>query len=488
MEFYQKLDALMKITGLTNSRLAKAVQVDPSLVSRWRSGNRAPTANSSMLIQVASCLAGNIATDYQANLAIRLIDPDAPIRKSRKELSETIFAWLNDGRLGPGFEGGRLAALSDIDANLGNAFAGPEGRHLVIRRLFDLFDTARPNQSLMFYSSDIIEWIRSDIDYRQDILAKSPGMFDNVSNVMLILQSNPSVEEYTEMLRYIIPFARNAVVEIVQIPRYRKDYFTNTILLAGNCAAASHGFAGSNNFMTNIYSDERFIKKLSADFRSLHSQCERIHSVERDVVLYDILSEETGLFQSGEDLIYAGNAIPCALIPPELLSGICREAAWAGEENMRLVHSYFQHFADALQGRKMFFYIPLYTPTELERGEVMIPGISGKARQPKLSPELYRLVLANMLRLLETHSNIGIRPIEPFDHSNSIIFQGESYICVVKTKAPCLLYTSRTPNIIQAFAQHIVQKYGASEQSQAERRDTAELLRARVAQFAECMP
>ena len=46
--FGQKLNAVMELIGLSNSRLGKLLHVDPSYISRFRSGLRSPVANPRM--------------------------------------------------------------------------------------------------------------------------------------------------------------------------------------------------------------------------------------------------------------------------------------------------------------------------------------------------------------------------------------------------------------------------------------------------------
>ncbi|QNB45639.1 hypothetical protein BR63_04535 [Thermanaerosceptrum fracticalcis] len=46
MPFSHKLNHLMEIFGVSNNRLAKALSIDASLVSRWRTGNRVPAQDS----------------------------------------------------------------------------------------------------------------------------------------------------------------------------------------------------------------------------------------------------------------------------------------------------------------------------------------------------------------------------------------------------------------------------------------------------------
>ncbi|MDW7661634.1 MAG: hypothetical protein SCL54_09485, partial [Bacillota bacterium] len=41
-----KLNLLMNFFEISNSKLARAISVDPSLISRWRTGDRVPSKSS----------------------------------------------------------------------------------------------------------------------------------------------------------------------------------------------------------------------------------------------------------------------------------------------------------------------------------------------------------------------------------------------------------------------------------------------------------
>ena len=65
MQFYEKLDCLMKLTDLSNSELSKRTNIDPSLISRWRRGIKAPDVFSDTLNRVAEVLARRINNDLR---------------------------------------------------------------------------------------------------------------------------------------------------------------------------------------------------------------------------------------------------------------------------------------------------------------------------------------------------------------------------------------------------------------------------------------
>ncbi len=65
MNFEEKFNYLMNLTGTHNSELARSVAIDASLVSRWRNGSRSPAANQAMMEALGKFFAAKLKSGYQ---------------------------------------------------------------------------------------------------------------------------------------------------------------------------------------------------------------------------------------------------------------------------------------------------------------------------------------------------------------------------------------------------------------------------------------
>ena len=65
MNFAEKFNFLMNLTGTHNSQLARTIAIDASLVSRWRSGSRTPLANHEMMTALGCFFAERLHSNYQ---------------------------------------------------------------------------------------------------------------------------------------------------------------------------------------------------------------------------------------------------------------------------------------------------------------------------------------------------------------------------------------------------------------------------------------
>ena len=98
--FRMRLAALMDYLGLTNASLAKAIGVDSSLISRWRTGKRSIAGNPEYAALIARYLVPRIADPSDRLWLRRQIAGDlgAPEAEVEADLAHCAARWLYPGR------------------------------------------------------------------------------------------------------------------------------------------------------------------------------------------------------------------------------------------------------------------------------------------------------------------------------------------------------------------------------------------------------
>lgn len=94
--FDKRLDFLMNITHMSNAALAKAVNIDPSAVSRLRSGKRSLPRYPDFLPSMASFFAKSLVEDYQKKTVAEEISPGVLWPDNPAYASNMIYHWLLD--------------------------------------------------------------------------------------------------------------------------------------------------------------------------------------------------------------------------------------------------------------------------------------------------------------------------------------------------------------------------------------------------------
>ena len=87
----------MKMTDITNIRLSKALQIDNSLISRFRNGFRTPHKNSSTINELCDFFYKRaLSCGYEARLASLLDVPVSKVLKGDEDFLSYFADWLTD--------------------------------------------------------------------------------------------------------------------------------------------------------------------------------------------------------------------------------------------------------------------------------------------------------------------------------------------------------------------------------------------------------
>lgn len=98
MSFSDKLTYLMNIFGLNNSALGRSLDIDPSMISRWKSGERKMGSNSYRLNQIARYFIDQQADGAQREQPNNLIENfiGIPLPHDYESRVYALGSWLID--------------------------------------------------------------------------------------------------------------------------------------------------------------------------------------------------------------------------------------------------------------------------------------------------------------------------------------------------------------------------------------------------------
>jgi len=97
MDFNEKLDFLMKLTNTSNSMLARHIAMDPSFVSRLRSGTRKPSKNEDYIEPISRFLSKRCTEDYQRDgLFDALGVNQRQVSTDSASISGLMISWLQN--------------------------------------------------------------------------------------------------------------------------------------------------------------------------------------------------------------------------------------------------------------------------------------------------------------------------------------------------------------------------------------------------------
>ena len=251
----QKLDFLMDLTLTKNSALGRALNFDPSYISRIRSGKRGLPKGQPFLEPACAYFARAIREDYQKEGAAKEMRLKTPWPQEENDAANLLLIWLS-GRFG----------TAEEEKQIGNALAslistaspgGPEGRYMpekgsstpiqlffgnkgkrdaVITFLEELEQTGKPHTLLLFSDEDMF-WLYEDESFLRTWMHLMRHLITTGTRIRIIHSIGRNAGDMWEAVRNWMPLYASGAVEPWYCPRLRDGIFRRTEFIAQDHSA-----------------------------------------------------------------------------------------------------------------------------------------------------------------------------------------------------------------------------------------------------------
>lgn len=298
MPFHERLGLLMRAMGVSNSSLARALSVDPSLVSRWRSGTRTPTKNGTHINAIANYFARQAKADYQkaALCEIMGLQLDKRHNLSTPELAELLYAWLSsdDAAPAPKLLKGFIERLNEFKAfkehsppataikkppagipHTAEIFYGIEGKRQGVLRFLSAVTAQEKPGVLLLYTDESIEWLTGDRIFLKKLTASFCDAIARGNRIKIVHVINRDLSEMLAAIDFWLPFYMTGAIEPYYCPRYREHFFRRTMFIApGVAALTSTTLVGREDDAPNFFCvDPEILKALTREFNEFLGIC-----------------------------------------------------------------------------------------------------------------------------------------------------------------------------------------------------------------------
>ncbi len=287
MSFSDKLDFLLNLTNTSNSTLAKHTSLDPSFISRLRSGSRKPSRNENYISQMSATLVKRCKEDYHLKgLKDKLQADNIPHKQDGKSLEAIVENWLRDSSNEHNSNVGSFikkldefsfrkqsAVQMDTGTNYSHSpmqdvYHGIEGkRSAVIRFLLEILNS-RKTHTLYLYSDEDLAWLIDDPKFTLEWSMLFMQVLQKGNKVKIVHTITRSLDEMFAAIKEWMPFYLTGNIEPYYYPRTRDVNFTRTIFIAPELCAVSSNSMGrtiSNNL--NFYlTDQDAVSALFYEF------------------------------------------------------------------------------------------------------------------------------------------------------------------------------------------------------------------------------
>lgn len=480
--FSEKLNVLMNMFSISNIRLARVLNVDSSLISRFRNGLRTPLKNSLLL----ACMCGyfyKIARQNELEQELSdLIGISVLKFASKDEFIKSFIKWFSDEN--EQYNAGIMDSFLEKLDNLGvlkmpdlpplnsivsadilqdqtMEYIGIDGmRRAVIRFLYNVVMSDNPG-ILKLYSDQNMSWLSADPGFLQKWAALMYTALLKKTPVKIIHNINRNLDEMLVGIEKWLPLYMSGMVEGFYRRSHSDPWFSHTLFVAPGtaaiCASIATGTEGEGVYQ---YSDT---KEKTAYYE--HQMNALMESAKPLIRVFKKNRVSDYLFFTGELSKSQGllkrlqASLSFATIPPDLLERMLIRSGIEKEEidSLLAIHAgCVKQFERELKNGTITEYVVFPSDEDLFAGKVML-NLSDTFTEKTIfyTPDEYSDHIKHLIFLLENdHYNIVPLPESPYANIQ-IAVKEDAGAMVQKTDSPVTVFWFSHPLMCKALSEYI---------------------------------
>lgn len=414
MNFCEKLRLLTHVFKISNSKLARAINVDASLVSRWKSGDRSIAAHSQHIPAIATFFVRLDAYPYQKAYLDRLL---ATLTHNRQDCDEADFihalanwlvsaddivlpqppagpalgsdparifdnisSWFSKTHLQPAEPQKKQEATKKagpapdwFDKQLpghaltGEVYHGITGkRQAVINMLLEVLQLTEPCE-LLLVSEEHMHWLTDDIRFTRSWARLMQQVITKGHKFTVIHIVSRRTQEISSIVEYWLPLHLSGQIASYYMPRYVDPAINQTLyIIRGKlvCLAHSTGDIRTQG-LTIISRDKEIITHYTHIYESVLQGCLPLMSVFTPRSCQIFQQDSTALNEKPGRVYHVRRQPNMSLLPPvlyaKLQQPVCRQhPAFAGNTDLAgWLHAQTTISRQANPGRAVYDMLPL---------------------------------------------------------------------------------------------------------------------------------
>jgi hypothetical protein len=268
--FSEKLNALMDAFDIPNIKLAQAMHIDASLVSRFRTGMRVPTASSWFPEQFCLWLVKKIKS-YPYEDVKELLSPliGNPVPKKATELKKKLLEWMqsepetDETIIWSSFldKLNSYEPIYKVPANFiesfpitphsqpnSGIFYGIEGLRKAVIQFLTIAAAQDEPGTLYLYSDQPMDWMTEDPEFAKLWASLMSKVLYRKNQIYIIHNIHRSLNEMLEVIQQWIPLYMTGLIKPYYFNNKQNGNFCHTkFILSGKCSINSSFVYGTQD-------------------------------------------------------------------------------------------------------------------------------------------------------------------------------------------------------------------------------------------------
>lgn len=321
----EKLSFLMEIFKSNNSKLAKAINVHPSLISKWRTGKRTFSTESIYVESIAEYFLGIDIFQNKKEMLIEILKQfNSNINMcNRTQLKRYLIEWIFAGNTDDlkseigqyGKNNYRNYGVNDLLINLNNltydlpdtgisnilpdievpvtkgepgyyeVFKGKEGKRQSALNIIDMILASDKPLELLLCDETNLDWLLDDPKFFTEFSGILKQLIARGHKIIIIHNINRELSQLMAIMDFWLPLYLTGCVESYFSSRNTNGKITKTLCIVRNTAAVLSVKSESDMENSNIFisKDQLFVKLAEDVFMSYLDKCRSLVKIYKGV-------------------------------------------------------------------------------------------------------------------------------------------------------------------------------------------------------------
>ena len=434
--FANRLNDVMNLAELSNVRLARLANVDASVISRYRRGQRSPGSNSYILESICRTLFSRIVSQGRLDNLCELTGLSKTMLSNDDIAADIFRSWLSDSGTDdtviiesflegidsfvPDYPAVGKAMMelvgSDILSDDSAIYVGADGLRKAAAR-FMATAISKGAGELWLYIERSFDWL-SDEDFAKRWSALLGECVSAGVHIKIIHNIDRNLEEMVFSVKNWLPFYVSGMIESYYSTKSAGERFTHLLFLAPGvaCLSSCNAAGWDQGARYSFYTGSDNLAYFQEQYERLLSDCRTLIRLERGKQVSTQLNDTGGIYA-------VRNTFNLGSMPEELLNRILRRVLLPNgqEEELRAEWRSQREFYRA-NAEKSFIRECIAFPSQEAIAGGRVP-VDTSAALIMYTPDELKEHTANILRLLEEYPKYELFPLDeiPFEHIRIIV-------------------------------------------------------------------
>lgn len=489
LRFCEKLDYLLSVSGINNSKLAKKLHVDASLIGKWRRGQRHPSSQA-LIEEIGRALVACFQSDYMRRDLSMMTGIPAIQLDNENVIQDTIITWLSTP-----YEQNSANELLSVGHTQGNYHSrllnehlavNHKGRILVLKRLAALLEKEKRLSCLRIFSDEPCEWLKIFSEHLDVLETNGFRTYGKFEQVRILVPCNMGEEECLYIAKIASGYFDYSDVTIAILDEDRNRAFQHSIIIAGEVAAiTSFGFHGSQNILSLGHENHSVINALIVDYDNLFNCSSIVLRNRSDYTPLEEANKFAEMLEHNCNIYYYTYAIPPGLIPVSTMKQLIFRVDGVGLNAEKHCDIFCHNLTRFLKSKFLYTTFIRHSLNDVMNGLVKFP----LSRKESLKDNVFAIqdyldILRYTLALYNENTNLVIKLLEPDEAKHNLLAQETNYLSISRQTPKKYTYISTNPTVV-AYAAKLLRDYFADASKSEARQEVYSVLHRTITSFEE---